>query len=67
MPLSHDLPNPSPVEAGRVDEHVADGAPAARRCGRCRLWFDGLDETSATAMPAWWVCPACHDALFDRG
>ena len=68
MSLSPDPPNPSATtEVGRCDEHVAAGAPAARQCGRCRLWFDGLPATSASALPAWWLCPDCHESLFTKG
>ena len=43
------------------------GLPAtsrrSRRCGRCRKTF-GLDATApGTALPEWWLCPPCHEAL----
>ncbi len=46
-----------------------ESAPAAeptRRCWRCLQQFP-TDAPDEVVRPAeWWVCSACHDALFPR-
>ena len=53
------MPVDTPAPASPED---ADVAP--RRCGRCAEEFPGDPELHPTALPAWWVCPACREALF---
>lgn len=40
-----------------------NGAPAGRRCGRCRglFAFDTIPDTPA--LQDWWLCDPCHDTL----
>jgi hypothetical protein len=35
-----------------------------RQCGRCRLIFEGDPTLHPTALPEWWLCPACRVALW---
>lgn len=37
-----------------------------RRCGRCRLMFDGDPTLYQPARPDWCVCPRCRAILFGR-
>jgi hypothetical protein len=47
---------------------VADGDVGLppRRCGRCRLLFDGDPTIYQPARPDWCVCPRCRAILFGR-
>lgn len=61
--------SPSASPAGATARPAApalgDGAPEARprQCGRCRLTFEGDPALHPTAVPDWWLCPPCRDAL----
>ena len=35
----------------------------SRQCGRCRGIFDGDPTLHPTALPEWWICPPCREAL----
>ena len=37
---------------------------ATRQCGRCRETFAGDPDTHPTALPDWWACEPCREALF---
>jgi hypothetical protein len=60
------------VDAGTVliddDRPPASGdaEPLPRRCGRCRLMFEGDPALYPPAKPDWWVCPPCRAVLFGR-
>jgi hypothetical protein len=34
-----------------------------RQCGRCRRTFAGDPTLNSSALPEWWLCPPCHEAL----
>ena len=40
-----------------------DDTVASRQCGRCRVMFPGDPTLHPTALPEWWLCPACRLAL----
>jgi hypothetical protein len=47
-------------------DSVEPAAAHTRRCWRCLQQFP-TDEQDTVVRPAeWWVCSACHDALFTR-
>ena len=60
------------VDAGRVvieyNPPLVSGnaEPPPRRCGRCRVMFDGDPVLYPPARPDWWVCPPCRAVLFGR-
>jgi hypothetical protein len=60
------------VDAGTVltddDRPPTSGnaEPPPRRCGRCRLMFDGDPTLYPPAKPDWWACPRCRAVLFGR-
>jgi hypothetical protein len=41
-----------------------DASPAPRKCGRCQQMFAGDADSHSAAIPDWWVCPTCREALF---
>ena len=38
-----------------------------RQCGRCRLFFAGDETLPPRAIPDWWLCPRCREALLGHG
>lgn len=40
--------------------------PTDRQCGRCRAHFPLDADQNPLAKQDWWVCPACHAALFAK-
>ena len=39
------------------------GAPAPRRCGRCRAVFPGDTTLAMDLDTGWWACAPCHELL----
>ncbi len=45
----------------------ADGEDIAlRQCGRCRQSFPGDPDLHRVALPEWWLCPPCREALLGK-
>ncbi len=40
--------------------------PPRRKCGRCRLFFDGDPTLEPQARAQWWLCPPCQASLLPR-
>jgi hypothetical protein len=49
-----------------VDPSAPPSPAPARQCSRCRASFPADDTLLFTAEHAWWLCPACRDALLGR-
>jgi hypothetical protein len=51
------------TDAGETDDVRGPLAVQPRQCGRCRGHFDGDPDADPSALPMWWLCPACRAFL----
>ena len=45
---------------------IGDERVDVRQCGRCRQTFPGDPTLHPVALPEWWLCPRCREALLGR-
>jgi hypothetical protein len=66
------MPEARPRKVDGVDEFVADANERAlgeqppvptRKCGRCRLTFEGDPSLDPVAQRKWWLCSPCRAIL----
>jgi hypothetical protein len=68
-------PNPSrtswrsegdPMQTSSTVMEFGDERPHVRQCGRCRQSFPGDPTLHPVALPEWWLCPPCREALLGQ-
>ena len=55
-----------PMKTSSTVVNFGDQHPQVRQCGRCRGSFPADTGLHPVALPEWWLCPPCREALLGQ-